>query len=286
MDGPAAFCGLPGRAGGRGAKGRLNVTRRGREETAPARRDERARLQAGMNGRRTRRPWTAGPLRAMAATSFYDMRRVPSIPVAGPLRPIRSGPIRSGRRRNQPGPASRNSRLKQLPAQLGQTFLRAPMRIRLREHIRNIYCRARLTPCGAGMRCGQGASCSTRLRHEPASSARVWCFCDKACGKAGARGPKSGPGPQFAGRGPFVGLLPGAKVHGTITGPGARSGVPPARRMKRTGPPQRRRAASYRRAWPGSGRLRNRPATSGRQGDDNVGKRQQGDPGGQSGSRS
>jgi len=205
-----------------------------------------------------------------------------------PVRSARSGLARSGPAgaATSRKPASRNSRLRQLPAQLGQTFLRAPMRIRLREHIRNIYCRARLPACGAGGRCGQGASCSTRLRHEPASSARVWCFCDKACGKAGARGPKSGPGPQFAGRGPFVGLLPGAKVHGTITGPGARSGVPPARRMKRTGPPQRRRAASYRRAWPGSGRLRNRPATSGRQGDDNVGKRQQGDPGGQSGSRS
>lgn len=157
-------------------------------------------------------------------------------------------------------------------------FLRRQSRIRLREHIRNIYCRARSPACGARGPAGQGATSSgAEPPYAPAAS---------DCGKAGCVRAKSGPRLQFAGRGPFAGLPPGAKVHGMISGPGARQGVPPARRMHSTGPAAAPAGNIEPTGPAGSGRPGDRPATTGRQGDDNVGKRQQGDPGGQSGSRS
>lgn len=310
MDGPAAFCGLPGRAGGRGAKGRLNVARRGREETAPACRGERAawrqpertgpgrrnrtrpaghnrpdtadRTRQAGHGRpdatgRTRqaghdRPGTAGALRPMAATPFYDIRRVPSIPVAGrlpapcsepaasgagrsrsslfPVDPVRlnlfragrspdlvcsdllptacsrpacsgsacSGSAASGRPASKPArgwpggakpakaaqPDQRPTRRATRPQADGE-FLRARMRIRLREHIRNIYCRARLSPCGAGMRCGQGAArCFVRRPRLVPAPVPVFVpvFAPVPLWISGGRAAKTRPGGRLAFRRP------------------------------------------------------------------------------------
>lgn len=66
-------------------------------------------------------------------------------------------------------------------------------------------------------------ACLRQAPHAPAAS---------DCGKAGCMRAKSGPRLQFAGRGPFAGLPPGAKVHGMISAPrgapGRAAGAPHA----------------------------------------------------------
>lgn len=245
-------CGLLRASGPRGRarrEGRLNVTRRRREETAPARPGRNGSLGAagadrpgqgsrarqaghGMVGTtgRTRhgRHGRAAPPDGGNALLRYTPGAVDSRCRSAPPDPVWPDPVWSGRRRTSRKPASRNSRLKQLPAQLGQTFLRAPMRIRLREHIRNIYCRARLPACGAGGRRGQGATSSgTEPPCVPAAS---------DCGKAGCMRAKSGPRLQFAGRGPFAGVPAGAKVHGMIARLPGRVRAPSASRRTSAGP--------------------------------------------------
>lgn len=79
----------------------------------------------------------------------------------------------------------------------------------------------RARPRGKGRR-DPGPGRRVRLRRGPYAPAA------SDCGKAGCVRSKSGPRLQFAGRGPFAGLPPGAKVHGMISGPGARHGVPHA----------------------------------------------------------